>query len=207
MSTEIELKLQLHPEQVASLEQHPLLRSKPEKTYDLVNEYYDTADLQLHQKRIAVRLRIKEGNWFCTVKTAEDSVAGLSTRNEWETLVPAHTLDFSHVELTSLRTFLEARIQQLKPVFSTNFRRRTWLVPVGSTFIELALDQGTIFSSHAQEPICEIELELISGNTADIFKLSSELSQTLDLEALDLSKADRGYSLISKNKNGAIGPI
>ncbi|MCV5217230.1 CYTH domain-containing protein, partial [Escherichia coli] len=60
---------------------------------------------------------------------------------------------------------------ELVPLFSTNFTREQWLIgmPDGSQ-VEVAFDQGMVVAQgedgeERQEPICEVELELKSGQT------------------------------------------
>jgi triphosphatase len=44
-------------------------------------------------------------------------------------------------------------------------------------------------------PICEIELELLSGKVEDIFGLTRKLQEQHDLHPAIASKAERGYNL------------
>ena len=71
MSTEIELKLQLSPKAATRLAKHPLLANIPAQNQHLLNTYFDTPGLELHQRRVAVRFRKKGWQWLCTVKSAE----------------------------------------------------------------------------------------------------------------------------------------
>lgn len=59
MSTEIELKLQLSPKFAARLAHHPLLAKIASQRLRLLNTYFDTPKLELHERRIAVRFRKK----------------------------------------------------------------------------------------------------------------------------------------------------
>ena len=85
MSNEIELKLALPEDALPLLQRQSLLRrAVSRKTEQLVNLYYDTPALALHQRGIALRLRKQGRIWLQTVKCAGSSSAGLSTRPEWE---------------------------------------------------------------------------------------------------------------------------
>mgnify|MGYP001950630784 CR=1 FL=1 len=67
MSTEIELKLSLAPEDCVHLLQLPLLDSlsiSPAETHELYTIYYDTPQLDLKHNRIALRLRRINGRWL-----------------------------------------------------------------------------------------------------------------------------------------------
>jgi len=199
MSTEIELKLQLSPKSAAKLAHHPLLAKIPSQRLRLLNTYFDTPKLELHERRIAVRFRKKGWQWLCTVKSAEPASGGLAMRSEWETQATPGTFDFSHVDNPEFRSFLVQRIDQLEPVFTTDFKRQIWHVPFGESLIELAIDRGHIESRGKRLPICEIELELISGKVDDIFWLTRQLQGDLHLHPAIASKAERGYNLFLDN--------
>ncbi len=195
MSIEIELKLQLSPKTAKKLVTHPLLATIPAQKVRLLNTYYDTPKLDLHNKRIAVRFRKKGEQWLLTVKSAEPASGGLAMRSEWETEAKPGHFDFSHVDAKEMRDFLESASDQFEPIFTTDFRRQIWQVPFGESLIELAVDRGTIESCGKSTPICEIELELLSGKIEDIFGLTRKLQQQYDLHPAIASKAERGYKL------------
>lgn len=197
MSIEIELKLQLSPKTAKKLAAHPLLAPIQSQKQRLLNTYYDTVKLDLHARRIAVRFREKGCQWLLTVKSAEPACGGLAMRSEWETPATPGTFDFSHVDNADLRDFLEEATERLEPVFTTDFRRQIWEVPYGESRIELALDRGTIESRGKRTPICEIELELLSGKVEDIFGLTRRLQEQLKLDPAIASKAERGYQLFT----------
>lgn len=195
MSIEIELKLQLSPKTAKKLPAHPLLAGIPFQKQHLLNTYYDTPQLDLHERRIGLRFRKKGWQWLLTVKSAEPASGGLALRSEWETEATPGTFDFAHVDNPELRDFLEHATKQLTPVFTTNFKRQIWHVPFGESVIELAIDRGVIESQGKSTPICEIELELISGKIEDIFGLTRKLQEQFDLRPAIASKAERGYQL------------
>jgi len=195
MSTEIELKLQLSPKAAGKLARHPLLANIASHKQQLLNTYFDTPELELHQRRIAVRFRKKGWQWLSTVKSAEPASGGLAMRSEWETQAPPGTFDFSHVDNAEFRSFLESRIDKLEPVFTTDFKRQSWQVPFGESLIELVIDRGHIESRGRRTPICEIELELLSGKVEDIFWLTRQLQCDIHLHPAIASKAERGYNL------------
>lgn len=195
MSTEIELKLQLSPKAAGKLARHPLLANIASHKQQLLNTYFDTPELELHQRRIAVRFRKKGWQWLSTVKSAEPASGGLAMRSEWETQATPGTFDFSHVDNAEFRSFLEARIDKLEPVFTTDFKRQSWQVPFGESLIELVIDRGHIESRGRRTPICEIELELLSGKVEDIFWLTRQLQGDIHLHPAIASKAERGYNL------------
>ena len=195
MSTEIELKLQVSAAAIRQLLAHPLLASIPPQKQHLLNTYFDTPKLELHARRVAVRFRKKGWQWLCTVKSAEPASGGLAMRSEWETPATPGIFDFSHVDADDFRQFLEQKQPHLEPVFTTDFHRQIWHLPFGESLIELAIDRGHIEACGRREKISEIELELLSGNVDDIFGLTRELQQKIDLRPAVASKAERGYKL------------
>jgi triphosphatase len=197
MATEIELKLQLSPKTAKALPGHPLLAEITSQKIRLLNTYFDTPALDLHAKRIAMRFREKGWQWLLTVKSAEPASGGLAVRNEWECPATPGVFNFDHVDNLELQRFLVDATPELEPIFSTDFNRHIWHVPFGESLIELALDRGKIQSRGKSMPICEIELELLSGHIADIFALTRQLQENLDLHPAIASKAERGYNLFS----------
>jgi len=181
MSTEIELKLQLSPKAARKLADHPLLADIASQKQHLLNTYFDTPSLELHARRVAVRFRKKGWQWLCTVKSAEPASGGLAMRSEWEAPATPGIFDFSHVDAEDFREFLVKRSTKFEAIFTTDFHRQLWHVPFGESLIELAIDRGHIESCGRRSTICEIELELLSGRVDDIFGLTRQLQENIDL--------------------------
>ena len=76
-----------------------------------------------------------------------------------------------------------------------------WLLALSQGTVEVALDRGIIeVTRHGQtahQPICELELELKSGDNAALTALAAELGAVIPLEPSDDSKAARGYALFN----------
>ncbi|MFN3399461.1 MAG: CHAD domain-containing protein [Ferrovibrio sp.] len=198
MAEEIELKLALPETAQRTFLRHPLLRQAVRKqTIRLTNRYFDTPDLDLREQGIALRLRKRGRRWLQTVKCAGSHAGGLSARPEWETPYGGH-FDFAAVDDPKVRALLERPkiATRLTPVFETNFRRIVWTFELPrATRIELALDRGWIAACGQREPICEIEIELQSGEVSELFSLALALAERVPLAPAPLSKADRGVAL------------
>jgi inorganic triphosphatase YgiF len=193
MANEIELKLALPEASQRGFLRQPLLKEAAEKRATrLVNIYYDTPDLLLRQKGIALRLRRQGGVWLQTVKCAGESAGGLTTRPEWETPY-RDQFDFSLVDNPSIRAWLDRPkiVSGLAPVFETSFLRTTW----NFDDLLLMLDRGWIVSAGRRETISELELELAGGKVATLLALAERLAERLPLAPALLSKAERGYRL------------
>ncbi|TXT28687.1 MAG: adenylate cyclase [Rhodocyclaceae bacterium] len=204
MATEVELKLYCSPDDIASVGMHPLITAGFETgpTKRLENTYYDTPDLALYQERIALRLRTTPTEKLQTVKCAAKSVAGLSARPEWETPYVG-MFDFSAVDASKVRAFLEERQSSLVPVFTTSFERRTWRIDISRKIAILVMvDTGYVSSGNSILPISEVELELAQGNPEDLLDFATALATHLPLVPHDVSKAERGYQLFLKQANG-----
>lgn len=202
MANEIELKLALPKSAQALLLRQSVLRKAVAKaTHQLVNLYYDTPSLALHQRGIALRLRKRGRIWLQTVKCAGSSAAGLTTRPEWEVPYLGH-FDFAGVDAAPVRRWLERPVlrKQITPLFETNFRRTTWRFEPGPGCVILVmLDRGWIAAAGKLEEISEVEIELAgdaeNGCIDELFRLAQTLGERLPLMPAILSKAERGYRL------------
>jgi inorganic triphosphatase YgiF len=205
MPNEIELKLLIDPADIPRLLRHPALkahtRHKP-PTQRLLSIYYDTPDLTLHKNKTAVRLRRAGSRWIQTVKTEGRVTAGLHQRPEWEQETTENTLDLQTLPDPTLQEFFADDMlrQALQPVFMTEFSRsRRVLEWPGGDVVEFSLDRGEIRAGNCTAPICEVELELKAGASERLFTLASELQKTIALRPSNISKAARGYQLVTRN--------
>lgn len=197
MATEVELKLYCSPDDIARIGSHPLIASGVEvgPAKHLDNTYYDTPDLALHQQKMALRVRKTPTEQLQTVKCATKSVAGLSSRPEWENPYLG-TFDFGKIDVRKVRSFLKGKQSLLAPVFTTTFERRTWRVEVSKKIaLWIMVDTGHVVSGDRALPISEVELELAEGNPEDLLDFAAALSTHLPLVPHDVSKAERGYQL------------
>ncbi|MGV0998415.1 MAG: CHAD domain-containing protein [Fluviibacter sp.] len=199
MGTETELKLALAAADISTLLQNPLLAAPP-KRQRLHNTYFDTVDLALTRRKVAVRERRILRKTLLTVKTAAESHGGVSQRSEWEAPTTPGQFDFATlVDDIKLADELGQLAPQLVPIFTTDFTRRSWTLNFRRAVIEVALDQGSIATqrdqSQREQPICEVELELKSGQPVALFALARMLSRNVRLHPADDSKAVRGYRL------------
>ncbi|CAH0532486.1 Inorganic triphosphatase [Vibrio stylophorae] len=213
METEIELKFFVSPDITESLytflENGSSLGHKvlQQRCRMLGNVYFDTPDHLLRQHDIGLRVRRYDDVYVQTVKTAGRVVAGLHQRPEYNAELDDATPDLSLVDATAWPEDLDidALAQQISPLFSTDFERQQWLLgmPDGSQ-IEVALDQGQVTSGDLSDPICELELELKSGQTDALFTLAREFCQLGAMRLGNLSKAARGYRLATNYQGDAI---
>ncbi|NSL55378.1 CYTH and CHAD domain-containing protein [Uliginosibacterium aquaticum] len=197
MAREIELKLAFAPAAHAAILAHPLL-ARAERlgaAKELINTYYDTPDMALSARRVALRTRKIGDTWLQTVKCAAESFGGLSSRPEWEQRFTGE-FDFSAVDAEAPRKLLEAHRGAIVPLFTTNFHRQTLLLtPSADVRVLVMIDSGEVSANGRSEAISELELELEHGSADDLLAIASELAASLPLLPYDPSKAARGYRL------------
>ncbi|WP_105902221.1 CYTH and CHAD domain-containing protein [Vibrio gangliei] len=199
METEIELKFFVSPDFSDILKQK-IAETKvlQHSRKALGNTYFDTADNWLRQHDIGLRIRQSDDVFVQTVKTSGRVVAGLHQRPEYNA---EHTCNEPDLSLHPEDIWPEGRDwqtlqQDIAPLFATNFEREQWLLSMSDgSQIEVAFDQGVVVSGEQQSPICEIELELKSGQTESLFTLARQLSDQGGMRLGNLSKAARGYRL------------
>ncbi|MDD5383803.1 MAG: CHAD domain-containing protein [Gallionella sp.] len=201
MAVETELKLRIAPDQLARLKRHPLLRkyqvTRP-ATRRLHNIYYDTPKLELHKSAMALRLRRAGRQWLQTLKGGGSVQAGLHQRNEWEVPVSRAALDFSSSQAAEWEEHLPLRLRKkLRPVFVTDFSRTSRMLDWQGAQIELCMDHGEVRTEQRSTPICELELELKSGEPGQLFDLALALLEIVPLELEPVSKAEQGYRLLT----------
>ena len=214
MPLEIELKLRLSPEDAKGLQHNPLLTSltisRP-VTRKLFTTYYDTPDLYLLSHQVAFRLRHIGKNWIQSIKGGGGAAIGLHRRYEWESVVPAGQPDFTQISDPALiRLFDRVELRgQLRALFTTDFKRSTRMLRlVDGSEIEFSLDQGIIRTpADSAREICEIELELKSGNAQALYQFALDILHAIPFRLENASKAERGYTLVTDFKPAPIRAV
>lgn len=171
----------------------------------LGNCYFDTPDLRLRELDMGLRIRCDDNKLEQTIKTAGVVIGGLHQRPEYNVAITQNFPDLPLFpkQIWPKSTLVEQLQPQLITLFKTDFTRELWLVNFRDSVIELVFDQGDISASGTSSPICEIELEIVSGNTQDLFVLASLLFNLLKLRPGIESKAKRGYQLYSAESKKA----
>lgn len=199
---EVELKLALPPQQAERFIKLMARRRPPAVEQALLTRYFDTPDFALSEQGIALRVRRVGRRWLQTLKTEGERSGGLSRRAEYEVAISGRTPDWSCFPAEAQDRVPQVLRAQLIAVFETDFKRTSWLLAGehGSS-IEVALDVGEVRVSKRKgaaaqsQPLCEIELELKSGQPDALFALALGWAAQLDVLPLDLSKAERGVRL------------
>ena len=204
---EIELKLALptsDPQGLARrIARTPLLARRKPTQQPLHNIYYDTPGQDLYEERVALRLRrvgsSTDPQWRQTLKMGGRSDSALSHRGEWEVPLAGAELSREALEATPWPEFDPdgSRFDMLAPCLVTAFERTSWTVrQTGGSVVEVSLDIGQIVAGEQCAPLCELELELVSGEPAALFKVAQQIARSVAVLPLNVSKGERGYALL-----------
>lgn len=204
---EIELKLHAEPHHLARLVLHPgllAIADGPAKVWRQTTTYYDTPELALAGRGVALRVRLDDdGRAVQTIKTLNCAAAGdtaaVAVRREWDWPLPDDNPDPSLLTTSGVDQLVPAEaLPELRPIFATEIRRTVLVVrPDAQTVIEVAFDVGVVRNGGRQHAISEIELELRSGAVGPLFDLALELQAVVPLRIAGESKAEAGYRLVT----------
>lgn len=209
MNQEIELKLRLNTRQLPQLEQ--VLASNQfiaEPTLQLLNRYFDTPTMGLSQSGAALRIRQQkiqgqeQAEIIQTLKTRGTSAGGLHQRMEWDWPLTQVELDLELIKNSNAQDHLstELDLTSIGALFTTDFQRKIWMYQQGETCIEIVLDQGQVSTVEHSVDLLELELELKSGEAEILFQLAEHIAKQCPVLMSDISKAERGYELLSCSK-------
>jgi len=175
-----------------------------EKVY-MKASYFDTDDYILSKNDIAFRVRMEGTRIVASLKWNGASVDGLHTRGEIN--VPVN--DETCFIMPNPDIFIESDIGrdmialvQGKPLHSlleTRFLRSRVRIDTGKSICEVAIDEGEIITDFGSLPICELEIELFSGDQDDVVRVGKYLADKYQLKAEDRSKYARGLKLLEDN--------
>jgi len=204
MYEETEFKLSISPAVANRILRYkglkPLRKGRRGK-HHLVSTYFDTPRHALRKSDIVLRVRSNGRGREQTLKAPFRGPAGLQNFREWTVKLNGDFPNLSAVDNPELLRRLSRRHYQkrLHPVFTTDFEREFVHIKTKGSEFELAVDQGVIRAEtpygFVEEPICEAEFELLSGDPAQMFDMALELCEAYDIRLGHLTKAQRGYAL------------
>jgi len=192
---------------VPRLLRHPALRSLRRgrtRTEQVFSTYFDSPDFRLQRDDVALRVRRIGQRWVQTLKGPPQSAAGagMHARPEHEWPLRGPNVDLTRLAATPWKKLIARATKDggLVPCCTTQFDRRT--IPLefpDGTAAELSVDLGEIRAVCDRRarrlPIAEVEIELKSGDPANLFRLALALSADLPLAVMTESKSARGYAL------------
>lgn len=146
--------------------------------------YFDTPARSLSAQRITLRRRLENGRVVCTIKTP---LSGRG-RGEWE--MP----DGDWRALFRLAG-VEQPPEPLEEVCAARFTRLAKKLCLPDCTLELALDQGVLLGGGREQPLCEVELELKSGDEAAAEAYARDFAAQHGLKTEKKSKFRRALAL------------
>lgn len=189
MAIEFELKFAAEPAQQEAIRQAFGLEYQ---TIQMQTTYFDTADHALSDRHITLRRRMENGRSVCTVKTP---VSGLG-RGEWECL--CDNIEDAIPMLCKLgasRELLILTAPGVVPICGARFTRQAGLLEHLGAQLELALDSGVLYGGKRETDLCEIEVELKSGQPEAAIAFAEELASRFGLKPEKKSKFRRALAL------------
>jgi inorganic triphosphatase YgiF len=205
---EIELKLEVPPANLPRLAKIPHLRAlkTPAKSATEISVYFDSKNRKLHKKGLMLRVRRVRDRYVQTIKSAGHS--DLFERDEWESEIDGAMPDLRLAQGTALEPLLSRKFcRQLKPVFETRVRRKTYPLTDGDSDIALTVDRGEIDTGDRSKPLCEIELVLRRGHEAELFEVARELTHAVAGQLALKSKSERGYELLEGSEAAPVKAV
>ncbi|SFN03574.1 CYTH and CHAD domain-containing protein [Variovorax sp. OV329] len=211
--TEIEFKFQIPKARLAGL-QKELARAKTSRTH-LQARYFDTADGLLAKNGAALRLRKEGRRWVQTAKALGDSAVHRLEHNVDLGLSRAGVpvlVDAKRHQGTPVGEVLDKLLRggevPLVETFATDIWRVTRHARLGRSTVELALDTGRVIAPAAGgrpervSPVCELELELVQGDVADLVEMARRWSHRHGLWFSTVTKAERGERVRAAQQSG-----
>ena len=200
---EIELKLRVAPEDVATLQADPHFAGGLGEPVSemLVSVYFDSNELFLRDHGLTLRVRHIGDKRIQTIKSADH---GIFERSEWEQPIESDQPNLALAADTPLAPLLTDDIRNaLKPVFETRIERTAYHLNGGDTDITIAFDEGRIVATGSSCAVSEIELELKRGEPAELFKLARTIGDIVPAQLDVKSKSERGFDLVEKTSIAA----
>ena len=197
--TEVELKFRVPSGARAAVAVEMARGAATHQRMSLAARYLDTEDRRLARQSMAWRLRREGHRWIQTLKAP---AANSLERFEHEVVRPDASHDASEHAGTPVgdrfvALLRRARADGLEPCvrFQTEIRRTTRRIRTQGAVVEVAFDEGRMFSAGASQRVREIEFELISGSTSAMLALAERWRKRFGLIYDPRSKAERGDQL------------
>ena len=188
---EVELKLVGDPSELSAAFEN--LSGDPPIRQTLLSTYYDTPEGHLRRRGFALRVREESASRELTLK--QDRGDGL-TRGEWTSPMDGPSVDLDILPRHAPRDALGiSDPAALEPKFLTEIERSKKETRTGDAWVEVCLDTGRIVAGDRQEPVEELEFELLNGPVTDML---SGVRSVLGERCLSIgtrSKAERGMDL------------
>jgi triphosphatase len=166
----------------------------------LQSTYFDTADWRLHNAGVSLRIRSDEAEKsFWCIKSLGWGANSTFGRNQFEVSALGVQPDLGQFG-PDVAQHLSQIIGQneIAQRFSIGVHRQSLLLRHRSSELEITLDAGEVSAGSAREEFNEIELELKAGHERHLIDFAMLLLQELPLSLNFVTKADRGFALVTR---------
>lgn len=202
---EIELKYAINSKEIAQQiwEDEDLKKIEEHDTRETLfmkATYFDTVDYDLCKNDLAYRIRCEGDKLVATLKWGGRNDGALHTREEIN--IPVSNTSPNPV------TFEESEIgkdlirilngKPLHPIMNMQIERRRFRLDTKDTIMEVAIDSGQIVTEKSSSPICEVEIELFSGEHGPLLEVGRKLIAKYGLVSEKKSKFYRGLVLLGQ---------
>ncbi len=189
MSIEFEVKFLATPDQQLALR---AAYPGAEQTVSMETTYYDTPEGSLAARWYTLRHRQENDRHVCTLKTPVDGFG----RGEFETDCPRIEDALEELcKLSGVAELLSLVSTGLVPVCGAKFTRIAKTVALDDATVEIALDKGILTGGGKEIPLCEVEVELKSGDRNAALAFAGILSKNYGLQLEKKSKFRRALAL------------
>ena len=163
------------------------------RTVRMETVWYDTGDGALGARGFTLRLRREDGRPVCTLKGPSAGLSRLELEREAESVEAGAALLLAEEALpAAARAALAA---PLREVCAARFSRRAARYDDGALCFELSFDSGLLRCGAMEGPLCEMELELLSGTEEALRAFGEHLAAVHGLPVCAVGKKSRALAL------------
>jgi triphosphatase len=199
---ELELKLAVPPEAVASLRRALLERGA--RSARLRARYFDTPEDELACRHVALRLRKEGRRWVQTLKASGDSPAsrfehnvalgGAAARSPRPELA-RHAAAIRERPVEQALASIASAQERLVVRYATDVQRWSCPLQLDGASVEAALDVGWVVAGERRQALAELEFEWLDGRREALFELVADWAGRRGLWLDALPKSARGRRL------------
>ena len=188
MGVEFEVKFRATPESQKAIQAAfpgEFTQIKMETTY------YDTPEGSLAARWYTLRRRMENEKSVCTLKVPEKGLG----RGEYEVCCEDIAQAIPELERRSDTELVELTKAGLVQVCGARFTRLCQTVAMPECTVEIALDAGVLTGGDKTVPLCEVEVELKSGEDSAAIAFAQSLAREFSLAVEKKSKFARALAL------------
>lgn len=196
---EVELKYAINSKEVAQQiwEDEDLRKFEESESREIIFMkaiYFDTANYDLSKNDIAYRVRSEGDKLIASLKWGGKTDGALHTREEINVPVKNRDPNPATFEESDIGKELISILsgKELDSIMEVKIERRRFRMDTETSIVELSIDSGEIITDNGTSPVCEVELELFSGDQEELLGIGKQLAEKYDLVSEKRSKFYRG---------------